>query len=142
MKFTAHLYLVPKLSLSGTTAPPLFCLHDIITLPSLLWSNYVLCVHLSANVPVYADTQLIKSARSEGSNRSSCVVRTLEKTNSRHNEGCKQRPSLKLQRCAVPINAACAEIKRTELLLTSAKKMQWTGSNAGADTTEGLKISP
>jgi hypothetical protein len=83
----------------------------------------------------------MKSARVDVPNWSSCVARTLEKPDSRHNESYKPRPLLKLQGLLFGFNAAWAGVKRTRLLLTSSK-MQWIGSNAGADTSEVINISP
>jgi hypothetical protein len=55
-----------------------------------------LYVHLCTKVPLCSDTEL-KGAPVDVPNWSSCMVGTLEKPNSRHNESYKPKPSLKLQ---------------------------------------------
>jgi len=56
-----------------------------------------LYVHLCTKVPLCSDMELMKSAPVDVPNWSSCMVGTLEKRYSRHNESYKPRPSLKLQ---------------------------------------------
>jgi hypothetical protein len=104
------------------------------------FSNYFYDHHCR-NVPVCSDMQLMKSSRVNVRNWSRCVLWILEKANSRHNESYKQRPSLKLQGLLFRLTLRVREgIKRTRLLLTVSKRMQWIGSSARGNASEVIKI--